>query len=46
MEADAALECRPPGVIEERGAMGSVTFSVSLGGIEKHGEACAVKLFN
>src|SRR5271166_3219499 len=31
IEADAALECRPPGVIEERGAMGSVTFSVSLG---------------
>jgi hypothetical protein len=46
IEAGGALECRATGVIEKLRAMASVTFTVSLGRIEKHREACSVKLVN
>jgi len=46
IEAGCALEGRAAGIIKEFGAVPSVAFSVSLGGIEKHGKARAIKLFN
>jgi hypothetical protein len=46
IQASGTFECRTTGVIEEFGAMASVTFAVSLSRVEKHGKARAIQLFD
>ena len=46
VKAGGALKSRATGVVKKFGAVAAVTFTVSLGRVEKHGKACTVKLVN